>query len=74
MLKSYIDQELSTFDYKMIKVIDHIQNLKYGRFSKMTLKSKIFQEFEKNKISSNKMENKYIDVNEEDLTVGNSEI
>ena len=40
----------------------------------MTLKSKIFQEFEKNKISSNKMENKYIDVNEEDLTVGNSEI
>ena len=74
MLKSYIDQELSTFDYKMIKVIDHIQKLKICRFSKMTLKSKIFQEFEKNKISSNKMENKYIDVNEEDLTVGNSEI
>ena len=74
MLKSYIDQELSTFDYKMIKVIDHIQKLKYGRFSKMTLKSKIFQEFEKNKISSNTMVNKHIDVNEEDLTVGNSEI
>ena len=74
MLKSYIDQELSTFDYKMIKVIDHIQNIKYSRFSKMTFKSKIFQEFEKNKISSNKMEDKYIDVNEEDLTVGNSEI
>ncbi len=74
MLKSYIDQELSTFDYKMIKVIDHIQNIKYSRFSKMTLKSKIFQEFEKNKISSNTMEDKYIDVNEEDLTVGNSEI
>ena len=74
MLKSYIDRELSTFDYKMIKVIDHIQKLKYGRFSKMTLKSKIFQEFDKNKISSNNMGNKYIDVNEEDLTVGNSEI
>ena len=74
MLKSYIDQELSTFDYKMIKVIDHIQKLKFGRFSKMTLKSKIFQEFDKNNISSNKLEDKYIDVNEEDLTVGNSEI
>jgi len=74
MLKSYIDQELSTFDYKMIKVIDHIQKFKICRFSKMTLKSKIFQEFEKIKISSNTMENKYIDVNEEDLTVGNSEI
>ena len=74
MLKSYIDQELSTFDYKMIKVIDHIQKLKICRFSKMTLKSKIFQEFEKNKISSNTMENKHIYVNEEDLTVRNSEI
>ncbi len=74
MLKSYISQELSTFDYKMFKVIDHIQKLKIGRFFKMTLKSKKSQDIENEIIPSHKLEDKQIDDSEEDLTYGNSEI
>ena len=74
MLKSYISQELSTFDYKMFKVIDHIQKLKIGRFFKMTLKSKKNQDIENDIISAQKHEDKHIDAVEEELAVGNSEI
>ena len=74
MLKSYISQELSTFDYKIIKVIDHIQKHKIGRFSKMTLKSKKSADMENSIISTHKLEDKLIDAAEEDLAVGNSEI
>ena len=74
MLKSYISQELSTFDYKMLKVIDHIQKLKIGRFFKMTLKSKKSSDMENGIITSHKLEDKLIDDAEEDLAVGNSEI
>ena len=74
MLKSYISQELSTFDYKMFKVIDHIQKLKIGRFFKMTLKSKKNEDIENEIIPSHKLEDKQIDVLEEDLANGNSEI
>ncbi len=65
MLKSYIDQELSTFDYKMIKVIDHIQKLKICRFSKMTLKSKKSLDIENDIISDHKLDDKLIDAAEE---------
>ena len=74
MLKSYISQELSTFDYKMLKVIDHIQKLKIGRFFKMTLKSKKSSDIENDIISTHKLEDKLIDDAEEDLSYGNSEI
>ena len=74
MLKSYISQELSTFDYKMLKVIDHIQKLKIGRFFKMTLKSKKSSDMENGIITSHKLEDKLIDAAEEDFIHGNSEI
>ena len=74
MLKSYISQELSTFDYKMFKVIDHIQKLKIGRFFKMTLKLKKNQDIENDIIPSHKLEDKHIDASKEDLSHGNSEI
>ena len=74
MLKSYISQELSTFDYKMFKVIDHIQKLKIGRFFKMTLKSKKSSDIENDIIPAHKLEDKHIDAAEEELAVGNSEI
>ena len=73
-MKSYISQELSTFDYKMFKVIDHIQKLKIGRFFKMTLKSKKNQDIENEVIPAQELEDKHIDTAEEDLAVGNSEI
>ena len=73
-MKSYIDQELSTFDYKMIKVIDHIQKLKIGRFFKMTLKSKKISVIENDIIPAHKLEDKHIDAAEEELAYGNSEI
>ena len=74
MLKSYIDQELSTFDYKMLKVIDHIQKLKISRFFKMTLKSKKSSDIENDIIPANNLEDKHIDAAEEELAYGNSEI
>ena len=74
MLKSYISQELSTFDYKMFKIIDHIQKLKIGRFFKMTLKSKKSLDIENDIISAHKLDDKLIDAAEEELAVGNSEI
>ena len=74
MLKSYISQELSTFDYKMFKVIDHIQKLKIGRFFKMTLKSKKNNANENGIIPAHKLEDKHIDAAEKELAVGNSEI
>ena len=74
MLKSYISQELSTFDYKMFKVIDHIQKLKIGRFFKMTLKSKKISVIENDIIPAHKLEDKQIDAAEEEIAVGNSEI
>jgi len=73
LLKTYISQELSTFDYKMFKVIDHIQKLKIGRFFKMTLKPKKNQDIENDIILSHKLEDKHIDAAEEDLSHGNSE-
>ena len=73
-MKSYISQELSTLDYKMFKVIDHIQKLKIGRFFKMTLKSKKNQDIENENILSHKLEDKRIDASEEALSHGNSEI
>ena len=73
-MKSFISQELSTFDYKMFKVIDHIQKLKIGRFFKMTLKSKKSSDIENDNIPTCKLENKLIDAAEEDLAYGNSEI
>ena len=73
-MKSYISQELSTFDYKMFKVIDHIQKLKIGRFFKMTLKPKKNEDIENDIILSHKLEDKHIDAAEEELDVGNSEI
>ena len=74
MLKSYISQELSTFDYKMFKVIDHIQKLKIGRFFKITLKSKKISDIKNVIIPIHKLEDKHIDAAEEELAVGNSEI
>ena len=74
MLKSYISQELSTFDYKMLKVIDHIKKLKIGRFFKMTLKSKKISVIENDIIPAHKLEDKQIDAAEEEIAVGNSEI
>ena len=65
---------MSTFDYKMLKVIDHIQKLKIGRFFKMTLKSKKSSDMENGIIPSHKLEDKLIDDAEEDLAYGNSEI
>ena len=74
MLKSYISQELSIFDYKMFKVIDHIQKLKIGRFFKMTLKSKKSSDIENDIIPAHKLEDKHIDAPEDELAAGNSEI
>ena len=65
---------MSTFDYKMFKVIDHIQKLKIGRFFKMTLKSKKISVIENDIIPAHKLEDKLIDAAEEKLAAGNSEI